>query len=228
MAVIVIIEIVWLLIYLTQKLPFILYIVLAIVILVAGLFIWDLWLKKEHAKKQAEQQIILTYGSHLTDAEICERKKDPRYRNQKRGRGPRNCNLDPESCEVCGSLVKKPANDHFFWQTKHLCCACEQRYKEAQGKGIIPHIAGYTDNKEHGESNQRELWVKQQIAALDLRDGVIDEDTARAEVSAAEEAGKQWAAEQETMRERERQQTATRRDEEEKSHLNEDVQRLLN
>lgn len=186
---------------------------------------------KEHQddkkRKETEQQNLRIYGT-TSEKKVAEYKANPRYRNQKRGRGPRNGNLDPTSCEVCGSRVYGSTIDPFFNSTSHLCDRCKQRYEEALKTDQIPYIAGYTDDKVYGGYHKRQVWVKQQIAALDLRDGVINEATARAEIAAAVEEGRQWARQQAAMREREKRDRQNgERQLERMSHLNEDVQRLM-
>lgn len=226
MPVIVVIEIMWA--YIHYCIPFMPYWVGAVVILIGGLIIWDRLLKRSGRLEAQETEERRTWGSHLTKEEIAERKTDPKYRNQKRGRGPGNWGIDPESCEICGAGVRRDVTSPYYW-SKCLCHDCEQRYQRALKNNETPHIPGYTDDKKSGEGNMRDLWTKLQIIAIDLQDGVIDEKTARAEVTAAMDEGRRWAKQQQMMKVRERQQQEERRrDCERNSHLNEEVQRLLN
>lgn len=219
-------EVIWL--GVSHYIPFIPYKAGAIAILIAWLVLWILEQKEEKARQKAEDEERRTWGSHLTKEEIAERKKDPQFRNQKRGRGPGNWGVDPESCEICGAGVRRDVTSSYYW-SKCLCHDCEQRYQRALKNNETPHIPGYTDDERSGEGNMRDLWTKLQIIAIDLQDGVIDEQTARAEVAAAMDEGKRWAEQQRVMKVRERQQQEERRrDYERNSHLNEEVQRLLN
>lgn len=221
------IEVIWLIVYLSllNTLSFWFYIAVAFIIFVVGLIIWDRQGVKEAAE---EMEICRKYGCNATKEKIQEIQRDPKRRNQKRGRGPGNGNLTPDSCEICGAGVKDDGSA-FFWNTTHLCYACEQRFQEAVEQNQIPYIPGYSDDETYGVSNNKALWIKQQITALDLMDGVINEQTAKAEIQASLNQARQWAEEQKRSNLMwERRQREIRRDNEEKRRLNDEVQRLLN
>ncbi|WP_251390925.1 hypothetical protein [Mediterraneibacter agrestimuris] len=223
---VIVLEVVWFIMYLNtfSNIPFVLYMTVAIAIFIVGIVIWHFWSIKTVAE---EKQCIKKYGRVLAKETVEKIEKDPRRRNQKRGRGPYNGRLDPESCVICGSGVRDDGTPQ-FWSAEHFCHDCEQRYQKALANDEIPYIAGYTDDEEYGDDNKVSLWEAMQITAIDLLDGVIDEKTARAEVASVLEKGRQWAVQRKTAKavEKCRRQDFSL-DRESKSHLNDEMQRLL-
>lgn len=230
MAIIIFVEIIWLLAYLLHLVDAVsltVYIVGAIVIFAVGLCIWNYCLKRREVRKKIKEKDLLEYGYVVTDEQIRQLRNDPYRRNQKRGRGPRSGKLDQASCEICGAYTGNEKATSIF-HSNYLCDNCEQRYLKAQKNGQIPYITGYTDDKINGKCNSRKLWVVLQITAIDLMDGVIDEQMAKSEIETALEKGRQWARQQRTAQATEKQrQQDTDFDQEQKEYLNDEVQRLL-